>query len=111
MAVVLVGDSLTKEDLITASKEYGEYIKIVVDIYNNLMTVGGEWHADGEKVLLEKGSKQEDVWGGGIDTKTKNIETTALINLRPKMGNDSQEMLDRNLREKFVKMVKEKFGL
>lgn len=75
------------------------------------MTVGGEWHADGEKVLLENGADKDNIWGGGIDLGTKNIETIALINLRPNLGNNSQEILDKYTREKFINIVKERFKL
>jgi hypothetical protein len=48
---------------------------------------------------------------GGIDSDTKNIETVALINLRPNLGNNSQEILDANARKRFIEIVKERFGV
>lgn len=111
MAVVFVLNKITDNNLVVAQEEYGRYVKIVVDIKNNLMTVGGEWHADGEKVLLENGADKDNIWGGGIDLDTKNIETIALINLRPNLGNNSQEILDKYTREKFINIVKERFKL
>lgn len=111
MAVVFVKDKVSPENIEVASEEYGRYIKITVDIQKEAMVIGGKWHVDGEKVLLEKGSRQEHTWGGGIDQKTKNIETIALINLRPKLGNNSQEILDPKRREKFVRIVKDKFEI
>ena len=111
MSVVLIENRVTKADLQKAGEDYGKFIKIVVDVKNNLVAIGGEWHVDGEKILLERGSQQQDLWGGGIDTETKNIETIALINLRSNQDNNSQVILDRNIRDKFVKIVKEKFGL
>lgn len=111
MAVVFVPKKITDEGLISAQEEYGRFVKIVIDVKNNLMTIGGEWHADGEKVLLEKGADKNSIWGGGIDLDTQNIETIALINIRPKLGNNSQEILDKDVREKFVSIVKERFNL
>lgn len=73
--------------------------------------MGGEWHADAEKVLRAKGAKGNSTWGGGIDMDTKTIETIALINLRPNLGNNSQEILDKKIRNKFVKIVRERFKL
>ncbi len=64
--MVLIKDKVTSEDIVKASEEYGDFVKVDIDIRTSLMTIGGEWHADGEKVLLKNGSKQEDVWGGGI---------------------------------------------
>ncbi len=111
MSVVIIKDRVTQKDIRKASEEYGVYIKVVVDIEKNLLAAGGEWHADAEKILVEKGSKQKNLWGGGIDLNAKNIETVALINLRPNQGNNSQEILDAEIREKFLKIVKEKFRL
>jgi len=111
VAVVFVKDKVTKEDLSAAREEYGKYVKIVIDINNNLMIIGGEWHADGEKVLLEQGADKNSIWGGGMDVDTNNIETIALINLRPGLGNNSQEILDKRVREKFISIVKERFDL
>ena len=111
MAVVLIKGKVTPQDLMLASEDYGEYIKIVVDVVTGDAAIGGEWHADGEKILLEKGSRQKNIWGGGIDLKTRNIETVALINLRPRVGNNSQEILDKKIRKKFVSVVKKKFAI
>ena len=111
MAVVFIENRVAPDDIKKAQEEYGSYIKIVVDVENELIVIGGEWHADGEKLLLEKGASQRNIWGGGIDSDTKNIDTVALINLRPGLDNNSQEILDKKIRDEFVKIVKEKFGL
>jgi hypothetical protein len=111
MVVVLLSNKVTDKDLIYAREEYGTFVKIVVDVKNNLITIGGEWHADGEKILLENGADKNSIWGGGIDLDTKNIETIALINLRPNLDNNSQEILDKATRDKFVEIVKERFEL
>lgn len=41
----------------------GIYIKLAVDIQRGILAGGGELHADCERVLLEDGSQQQDVWG------------------------------------------------
>jgi hypothetical protein len=110
MSVVMIEDKVQPQDIQIAGEEYGEYIKIVIDVNQNIIAIGGEWHSDAEKILLERGSKQVNIWGGGIDIKTKNIETVALINLRPSINN-SQEILDADTRNKFIEITKEKFGL
>jgi len=111
MSVVFIKGKVSREDINKAQEDYGRYIKIVVDVVNNLMTIGGQWHADGEKVLLENGADKNSIWGGGIDLDTKNIETIALINLRPKLDNNSQEILDKENREQFINITKERFNL
>ena len=111
MAVVLVNEKVTKEDIKNASEEYGEYIKVDIDIKTGAMTIGGEWHADGKKVLLESGSRQSDIWGGGINLRDNSIDYNSMINVRPKMDNNSQEILDREIRDKFSEILKDKFSL
>jgi len=65
--VKIVDRILTKEDIFELRGAYGDYIKLTVDLEKEQVVVGGELHADGEKVLLEKGSQQDNVWGGGIN--------------------------------------------
>lgn len=109
MSVILVRESVTEEDLKKASEDYLDYVKVVIDIENEKMAIGGEWHADAEKILLENGSRQDNIWGGGIDLKNKKVETIALINIRPRLRNDSQEILDQKIKGKFVEILKRKF--
>lgn len=109
--VILVGEKVSDEQIKLAAEDYfGEYIKIVVDIESGAMTIGGEWYADGEKVLLANGSHQKDLWGGGLRLANKQIDFNSLINTRPGF-NKSQEILDPKIREIFEKFVKIKFGL
>lgn len=110
MAVVLIKDRVTEEDLKAAQEEYGDFIKVNVDIKSGLITIGGEWHADGEKVLLANGSKQGDLWGGGINIKSKVINYTALINIKPKI-NPSHVIMDSKVRQKFDEILKNSFSL
>lgn len=111
MAVVFIKDEVKSKDLKTASEEYGNYIKVVVDIKTKKMAIGGEWHADAEKWLLKIGSKQENIWGGGINIKNRKIDTVALINVRPNQDNPSQDVLDKDIRKKFINIVQKKFGV
>lgn len=110
MAVVKIEERVTKEDLKRAREEYGDFIKVVVDINKRAMVIGGEWHADAEKMLLDSGNQQENIWGGSVDLSTRAIDVIALINIRSKHGNDSQEILDLKVKEKFIQIVKEKFN-
>lgn len=109
--VILLTDKATSEQIKLAAEDYfGEYIKIVVDIETGAMAIGGEWHADGEKILLENGSKQVDLWGGGLRLINKQIDFNSLINTRPGV-NQSQEILDLKIRARFEELVKTKFTL
>lgn len=95
----------TKEDIRNASQEFGDYIKIVVDIERGVIAIGGKLHADAEKILIRTGSPQRNLWGGGLDLNSKKIDTQAIINLRPRQGNDSMEILDPEIRKKFIEIA------
>ena len=75
------------------------YIKVVVDVSRKILSAGGEKYVDGEQMLLKDGSKQEDLWGAGLDLETDEMDFDSMINLRP-VQNRSREILDENIRGK-----------
>lgn len=110
MSVVIVGDKVNAEDIEMALQDHDGYIKIVIDVEIGQMAIGGEWHADAEKELLNSGSHQKNLWGGGITWPSKTIDFISLINTRPNFNN-SQEILDAKIRSQFEIIVKNKFEL
>ncbi len=109
MSVVIVGDRVSEADLAVAKEDYGDYIKFVVDVETWKLAIGGEWHVDAEKVLLENGSRQDNLWGGGINLVSKEIDFKSLINTRPNFNN-SQEVIDEKIRHRMSEIVRTKFG-
>lgn len=101
--------SLSVEDIDNIHKEYGDYVKVTADLENSRIVVGCELHADGENILLEKGGLQDNIWGGGIDFIIKEVATTAMLNLRPRLNNNSMEILDEKRRNGFINLVKKYF--
>ena len=91
----------------------GEYfddmIKGVVDVERELLAVNAELHADLEAMLLEDGSKQEDLWGINLYPEMDDIddflEFDSLINIRPRQGNRSRDVEDEKIREKIRNVV------
>ncbi len=71
-----------------------------MDIENELVIIGGEYHFDAEQELLDKGSKQTNIWGGGLDLITKELNTIAMINIRTRI-NPHQEIQDDKIKKKF----------
>jgi hypothetical protein len=71
---------------------FEDMVKYVVDVEREVAALGGELHADAEALLLERGSRQEDLWGAnyypGLGPEAC-IEYTSLINIRPSQGNRS----------------------
>ena len=74
------------------------YIKVVVDVRRKIISAGGEKHVDGEQLLLKNGSRQEDLWGAGLDLETNEMDFDSMINLRPAQ-NSSREILDQKIRQ------------
>src|SRR3989338_5902427 len=54
---------LLDEVKLAAQARFGDMVKAVVDIEKNVIALGGELHADEEALLLQNGSKQENLWG------------------------------------------------
>jgi hypothetical protein len=110
MSIVVIDKKLTKEYVDKAREEYPGYIKITVDLSQRIVLIGGEYHADSEKILLDDySSKQHDIWGGGYNINTKKFEVNALVNLRPSV-NDSMDILDPQIRNDFLNLAKEKLS-
>jgi hypothetical protein len=103
--IVFLNKKASKEDIEQAKEEFGDYIKITIDIEEKVLAIGGELHADAEELLIKRGSKQINIWGGGLDLVSDRIDTQAVINLRPRQGNDSMEILNPEIRRKFIKIV------
>ena len=89
----LITEPITREELrAIAHERFGDLVKAVVDIEQQIMVVGGELHADGERALLDRGSRQEDLWGINLYPDASGdgfIEYDSMINLRPRQGNRS----------------------
>lgn len=107
--LILIKKKATQEEINQISQDYEGYIKLVIDVELEILTGGGERHFDGEQLLLREGSKQENLWGGGIDWETKEIDYNSIINLRPKQNNPSRDILSQDIRDKFDKIVKKLF--
>lgn len=95
----------TKEEIKKIAEDLDGYIKLVVDVDKEIIAAGGKRHYEGEQKLLELGSKQGSLWGGGLDLETKEIDFNSIINLRPK-ENPSRDILSEKVRKKFKKIVK-----
>lgn len=87
----------------------GGMVKIVVDVGRGVLALGGELHADGEQVLLDDGSRQEDLWGANVypgNTGADQLEYMSLINIRPRQGNRGAMIADTGVRDRVRDMVR-----
>lgn len=98
--ILTAKEKITPEDLKKAAEDLSGYIKVVIDLEKGILTAGGLRHVEGEQILLKEGSKQENLWGGGLDLETGEIDFDSMINIRPSQGNTSREVLSSEIREK-----------
>jgi hypothetical protein len=107
--VKIVDGPISLADLkVLAEGRFGNLVKAVVDVERRIMALDGELHADEEALLLENGSRQEDLWGINIYPELEEpdqIEFDSVINIRPSQGNRSRGVDDQRTREKIVKVV------
>jgi hypothetical protein len=104
--LILISKKAAKEEIKKMSEEYDDYIKVVVDTQKEILAGGGERHFDGEQLLLNAGSKQVNLWGGGVDLASAEIDYNSIINLRPNQDNPSRDILSIEIRSRFDKVVK-----
>ncbi len=94
-----------------AEKMYGTLVKADVDIAKNTLVIDMEMHADGEAYLLENGSNQADLWGINLHPDKFGtddfIEFDSMINIRPRQGNPSRDILDDKIRKQIHTIVDE----
>jgi len=102
--LLIVRAKIDSRTLKKIAEDLKGYIKVVVDIRRKILAAGGEKHVDGERLLLEDGSLQEDLWGAGLDLETDEMDFDSLINLRP-MQNRSREILDEEIRKKAAAII------
>ena len=107
----VITDKATKEQIQDMMSYYVLHIKVAVDLETGMLAGGGEWHADCEKALIERGCKQENIWGGGYIPEKDEVDFYSLINIRPKQGNPDQNILDQDIREKFEGIVRQRLQL
>jgi hypothetical protein len=91
-----------------AAETFGDFVKGVVDIEQNILGLGGELHSDIEEVLLTQGSIQQDLWGINIhpdESWPDMVEFDSLINIRPRQNNRSRYVEDETLRERILKLI------
>ncbi|MBZ1345379.1 MAG: hypothetical protein KY055_01960 [Candidatus Nealsonbacteria bacterium] len=109
MEIKIVKNQIKREELQKlAQEQFGDLIKIVVDIEKEIMAVGGELHADEEVALMEEDSKRENTWGINFypgKSKEEWIEFDSIINIKPSYGNRSRGVDNPEIRKKIGEIV------
>ncbi len=109
MKIIIVKNSISLTEVKNLAEEsYGDMVKAVIDLNLEVLAIGGEMHADAEQLLLENGSRQDDLWGFNIypnDTGDKMLEYVSFINIRPKLNNRSQEIASAEIKDRIKSLV------
>ena len=105
--VILRNKKASQEQLDKMNYELGNYVKVVVDLDKGILAGGGGMHYDEEQLLLEYGCEQKNLWGGGVDFTTKEVDYNSMINVRPNQNNPSREIMSEEIRKKFKKIVED----
>ncbi len=91
-----------------AKNMFGNFVKAVVDVEREIIAVDAELHADLEALLLERGSRQENLWGINLYpelTREDFIEFDSMINIKPRQENRSRGVENQAMRNKIISIV------
>jgi hypothetical protein len=105
----IIKDEISFEELKKiAGETFGNLVKAVVDIEREIMAIGGELHSDEEALLIEKGSKPQNLWGINLypDIEGCNwIEFDSIINIRPSQKNFSRSVDNPEIKKRITEIV------
>lgn len=104
--IITKSQPYTKDELEKLREQFDSYVKTVIDLKKRVCSAGADRHFESEKILLENGSKQSDIWGGGIDLDTKDIDFNSFINIRPTDNNNGNEILNEDNRKDYESLTR-----
>lgn len=108
----IIKDILEYEELKKiAAGRFGDMVKAVVDVDRRLVALDAELHSDLEALLLEDGSKQNNLWGINLYPELTGedfIEFDSMINVRPSQQNRSRTVENAAVRKIIAAIVSEK---
>lgn len=109
MEIRLVKEPIPLSEVVAlAQRQFGEMVKAAVDVERKMLVIGGELHADEEALLIEDGSRQEDVWGINIypqRPEEERVEFDSMINVRPSQHNRSRGVENVETRARILRIV------
>ena len=83
-------------------------VKSIFHIEKELVAIDAELHADLAALLLENGSKQEQLWGINLypdENGEDVIEFDSLVNIRPRQNNRGRGVNDPAIRERICEII------
>jgi len=104
--IISTSTPFTKEEIHKLREQFDVYIKTVIDLKRKICSAGCDRHYESEKILLDDGSTQSDLWGGGIDIESNVIDGNSFINIRPSDDNTINEIQNPAIRKEFERLMK-----
>lgn len=105
----IVREPVSRSEVERLAREgFGDMVKAVVDVERAIMALAGELHSDQEALLLDDGSRQDDLWGINLypgRPPDEWLEYDSMINLRPSQGNRSRDVENADTRNRIRKIV------
>ncbi len=95
----------SKTQIEQLKEQFEVYIKTVIDLEKMVCSAGMDRHFEGEKILLQLGSNQSNIWGGGLDLETKEIDFNSFINIRPRDNNTKNEIQSEGIRARYKELT------
>ncbi|KKU80601.1 MAG: hypothetical protein UY07_C0039G0004 [Parcubacteria group bacterium GW2011_GWA1_47_8] len=95
---------------VAATEWYGTMIKGTVDILENKVAIGGDYHMETCELLTKDGSNHINVWGFNIrfdEGQNELLEFDSLVNIKPALGNKSRSIEDREVVKKATEIIRE----
>jgi hypothetical protein len=103
--IITKSTPFTLEEIEQLKAQFEVYIKTVIDIEKKVCSAGMDRHFEGEQILLQQGSAQSYLWGGGIDLETKEIDYNSFINIRPRDNNTKNEIQSEAIKKKYRELT------
>mgnify|MGYP001577860234 CR=1 FL=1 len=105
----ILSEKITKTELAEMSKKmFGNMVKAVADIARGKMAIDGELHSDLAELLIEDGSKGQNIWGFNIYPELEPpewIEFDSMVNLKPLLDNRTRNVENLEIQKKILAIV------
>ncbi|MEK7538385.1 MAG: DUF5674 family protein [Patescibacteria group bacterium] len=109
MAIHILKKPTSMQEVRTIATEwYGTMIKGTVDILENKVAIGGDYHMETCELLVEDGSNHVNVWGFNIrfdEGQDALLEFDSLVNIKPSLGNKSRSVEDQEVAKKATEII------
>jgi hypothetical protein len=103
--IITKAEPFTPDEITQLKEQFEVYIKTVIDIQKKVCSAGMDRHFEGEQILLQQGSHQHNIWGGGIDVETKEIDFNSFINIRPNDNNTKNEIQSEEIKKQYKQLT------